>query len=348
MQVPTERRNITYQRSAAQANRAICAAWLDWLAKRGRTAVTVYQYAQKLDLWLDYLGPRPLADVTVADLEDYLDRPRVGRAHGGEGADATKAKDLTVLRGLWRWAVTRGHLAHDPTADLTPPKVRNSNPRAIAPELWAKVWTSDLEPAERVVLGLGYYVGLRREEICRLTAAHVDVASGRLINFKRKGDGNDKVTGVVPYLSCVRLVAERRPELIGVPEYFLGPLEAAVAAADPWVLPWGPVRHHGAERRPEGVLWPRGMTSPDQINRRLGRRLAALGLPGAFTPHALRHSFVTNLLEMGVDLVVVSRLANHSSVAITMRYARVAEDPLARFLGGGTTLKAATRRDSMA
>jgi integrase len=311
----------------------MCRAWLEWLKNRGRSGVTVYQYAEKLEQLCQHAGERPLAALSLTDLEAWIDRPRGRRANGLQGADATKAKDAVVLRGLYRYLVQRGHLAFDVTTELQAPTVRNHNPRAIPPEVWSAFWFSDqLAPVERVVYGLGFFCGLRREEICRLTAEQFDLAEGRIVHFPRKGD-RGKSTGVLPYLSSARLFGEKRPDLIGMPEAFLEPLTYLLRAREGarYLIPWGEAA--SLRRRADKPGPPPGMTSPDQVNRRLQLRLRRLGMPDrAFTPHALRHSFVTYLLEMGVPLQIVSRLAGHSDVAITMRYARIADDPLAMFL----------------
>lgn len=311
----------------------MCRAYLAWLAKRGRANVTVYQYAEKLEQFCRFVEDRPFGGLVLADLETWIDRPRIRRAHGAQGADATKSKDVVVLRGLWRYLVQHGHLAFDLTAELQAPSIRNHNPRAIPPDVWAKFWTAELDDVERVVYGLGFFCGLRREEICRLEPRHFDTTEGRIVHFQRKGDRNSKATGVVPYLSCARLFGERRPDLIGMPETFLLPLDALLGAREgaQWLIPWG--EHNGGKRRPDKPGPPLGQTNPDQINRRLQLRLRRLGLPERiFTPHALRHSFVTYMLKMDVPLPVVSRLSGHASVNVTMRYATIADDPLAEFL----------------
>jgi integrase len=318
-----------------QRNRAMCRAYLAWLANRGRTPLTVYQYAEKLENLCEFADDRPLAALTLADLESWIDRPRARRAHGTQGSDATKAKDTVVLRGLWGYLVQRGHLAFDVTVELSAPTIRNHNPKAIPPDVWSAFWHSEqLGPVERVVYGLGFFCGFRREEICRLSPEHFDTADGRIVNFPRKGDRNLKATGVLPYLSCARLFGEKRPDLIGMPEAFLEPLTALLGdrRGEPFLIPWGEAA--SLRRRPDKPGPPPGMTSPDQVNRRLQLKLRRLGMPErVFTPHALRHSFVTYLLEMGIPLHIVSRLAGHADVSITMRYLRLADDPLARFLG---------------
>lgn len=310
-------------------NSALCGAWLDWLGKHGRQPLTVYQYAGKLQALCEHADTRPLSTLTLTDLEAFVGRQR---RNGTTGADATRERDVIVVRGLYRWANSHGLMTVNPAEDLQGPSVRNHNPRAIPDDLWAKVWASPLHDDMRVVLGLGYYCGLRREEICRLTVDHWD--GERFVHFKRKGDRNSKTTGVVPVVSCARLYAEKRPDLLAMPEDFLAPLSALLSLSKSWVVPWGASSREALRTRPNAVGPPPGMTNPDVINRRLGMLLGALGLArSAFTPHALRHSFVTNMLTMGVPLTNVSVLANHSSLSITQRYIKIAEDPLAAFLG---------------
>lgn len=320
--------------SVPATNRALCAAWLDWLRQQGRAPSTIYLYGSKLDTFCGW-SDRPIGDLTVTDLEMFLGRPRSKRARGNTARPSTRVGDMAILRGLYRWGCARGHLAHNPTVDLEKPKVRNAQPRAIDPELWSKVWFSErLDDSERVMLGLGHFLGFRREEMCVLHKDHFSVDSGRIVGFKRKGDTNEETSGVTPYLSCVRLFAEKAPHLIGMPEDFLEPLERLLAASGGFLLPWGERAALRHRTRPKDVCPPAGQTTPDQVSKALRRVLTRLEMPeDAFTPHALRHSFVTRLLEMGVPLEVVSRLANHSSVQITMRYFRMTNDPLARFLG---------------
>ena len=79
------------------------------------------------------------------------------------------------------------------------------------------------------------------------------------------------------------------------------------------------------------------MRGPDwsshAMNRQVRRVLVGCGLDGGvLTPHALRHSFVTNLLRADVSLHVVASLAGHRDVSTTMRYAAIAVDPLAELL----------------
>jgi integrase len=319
---------------AAERNRALCAAWLE---RQGRRCVplTVRQYSQRLDKLLQFAGPRPLGSLTLRDLEAWTHAPTErAELEGRPKSDGTISRDVVIVRGLYKWAVTNGLITANPAAELQPPMVRNHNPRAIPDDTWRAVWFSELSDDMRVCLGLGYYCGLRREEMCRLTAQHWDQRRGRLLHFKRKGDRNSKTTGVVPVTSCAQLYAEKRPDLLADPDDFLRPLRGLVTGAKGgFLLKWG------NDRQAASVRLDEGQTNPDQINSRVVYMLRRLRLPErAFTPHALRHSFVTNLLDMGVPLHEVSALANHSTLAITARYIKVADDPLARYLSADTSL----------
>lgn len=314
-------------------NRQLAVGYLEWLKAHDRKALTVYQYGGKLETLCSALGSVHVRDATLDQIEVWVSRDRRG---GQVGSAATRSRDVTLVRGFYRWMLSHGHISCDPTADLQAPSVRNTNPKAIDAELWSKLWRSELlTDQERVFLGLGFFCGLRRAEICALEPNHWDGSA--LKDFPRKGDRNAQVSGVVPVASCAQLFAERLPELIGSADSFLAPLEALCASRSGarYILPWG--EQAAAWRRSSARPGPPdGMTNPDQLNRRTERLLTRCELPvDSFTPHALRHSFVTYLLRAGIPLEVVSRLANHSSPLITMRYVRMAKDPLAEFLTTG-------------
>jgi integrase len=329
---PSTTRTYTARRTGDD-NRPACHAYLAWLAQHGRKQLTVYQYGGKLESLCTELGPTWLGDVNLTFLETFIGRDRRG---GKAGSPATRSRDVTLLRGFYRWAKAHALVTVDPTLELDAPRVRNANPRAIPDSLWCKVWLSGVpSDAERVVLGLGYFAGLRRSEVCALEVSHVDLELGRIVGFPRKGDASDRTSGVVPLGSCLQLFHERAPRVLGHPSSLLDPLRRVCEArsGQRWLLGWG--EQAQPWRRSEGRHGaPDAMTNPDQLNKRLMRLLVKCDLaPDAFTPHALRHSFVTQLVQMNIPLHVVSRMANHSSPTVTMRYVRTALDPLAEFLG---------------
>lgn len=325
-------------------NRRLAADYLAWLGgQRNRSQQTVYEYGGKLEAFLCHVGPRRLDAMTLAECETFVSRPKV-RGQGPRAA-ATVAYDVAVLKSFYCYL--RGHgkvaLTDDPTALLQGPKIANRNPKALDDDVWLAAWSCGaLSAEERALLGMGYLLGLRREEMTVLGPLHVSLSKHQLVGFRRKGGGDD----VLPYGSCVRIIAEHRKtaHLLPDPSAFLDAFEGMArergGSACRHLLPWGSdprsVRAAALRSAPghRNNGWTaEGQTSPNQINKRLRYLLVKAGLPeGAFTPHALRHSFVTNLLRAEVPIHVVSRLANHSSIDITMRYVKTAIDPLAEYL----------------
>jgi len=296
-------------------NDEIVEAYLDWARNVKRLhARTVYQYEGKLRDFLEYLGPLRLCAVSVETIEAWLQRPRAGRAHGRVGQPATLQRDAIVIGNLYRFARARGWVDHDPTELLVTPAVKNKNPDPVTDELWIPTWSRlDLPDEARVVLGLGYFCGLRRGEIAALRGSQVDLKQERLVAFPRKGGGDD----VLHFGECLGALSDGVdsgdvPDLIVDSELFLGPLSRRVRAVGRKpLLDWTP--------SPEGT--------PDP--HRIYRKFQTWGCD--FRPHQTRHSFVTNLLRVGVPLPLVSTLANHSSVQTTMRYAKLGGQDLREF-----------------
>jgi integrase/recombinase XerD len=305
-------------------NAALVTEYLTWQRdRRNRSPQTIYVYTDTLDKFLRWIGGTPLAVVGLGTMESFVDRPRIRRrpTHPTNGptmgAPATRKRDVTVLRSMYRYLHERGHLGSNPAALLIGPTVHNTNPKAIDDGLWAAFWQHpDLSHEERAAFGLGYFVGLRRYEIMHLRPEHISAENGQLRGFVRKGGSEDSIS----YTSAVRLIAAALPSVVpGGPDSFLSAIDEVLA-------------DRARDQVVRFITW-NGIWASEPMhyfNRRLQRALRRCGLPtDSFTPHALRHSFVSNLLRAGVPLHEVSRLANHTSVETTMRYVKTSTDPLA-------------------
>lgn len=274
--------------------------WLEWLRRSaGRTDQTVRDYAGVWAHYLDHcVGNHPLDGVSVESIEAWLLRPRAKRAKGRTGAAATRARNIAILRSGYRWLVGRGYCQTDPTTLLVAPKVRNRSPKAIGDRTLrvalGAAHTANDGPMVAILVA-GAFLGLRRAEIASLTGEQV--TDTQLVGFVRKGGGED----VMDWADLADLWAQRAPELVE-------PIGGADGIHD--AMDW--IRHN------DGI----GLPSPDAVNRRLKDHLEGAGIPGAFTPHALRHTFVTNLLRLGVPIHLVSELANHADLQTTMRYVK--------------------------
>lgn len=302
--------------------------YLQWLQHtRGRSRTTVALYRRILERWVvECVGvDRDLADVTTSQVERWLFRNRDGRAKGKTGLPATLSRDLSAIRGFCGYLVSRGRLRADPTLLVVTPPIRNVQPRPMPDGPWIDLWAMS-KGASAIVLGLGFFGGLRREELTRLKCLNVDPVNRRLVNFVRKGGGED----VLPIGTMLDVFTKRLPHLS--PERLWGYIEDVVDArrGNDFLVGWSDLGR--PTDRPRTGL-EHGQLHPQHLNKWLHRR-CQLAQVEPFSPHQLRHSAATNLLRAGVPLAMVARLLNHANIQTTLRYARLGDDELRSWLDG--------------
>jgi len=330
---------------SAAANVRLVSQYLEYCRReRGRSPQTLYSYATSLRRLLQHIGPRNLLDLSTDELRGWvhepLNKPRNGRPTGSEPSPASVKRKVATLRSLYRWLhEVEGLIRRNPALALAAPAVHNENPRPAPEDLWRRLWAADLSDSDRVGFGLAYFCGLRRHEVTLLAPGHVaDVPEARLAGFKRKGGHKANL----PWLSCVRMFEARRPDLIGGDVASFAEPFARLRrdrAGQSTLLSWSEDKNPRLGPAVRAAV-PDGYADPILFNRRLSRALRSIDLPAdAFTPHQLRHSFATNLLDMGVPLLAVSRLCGHSSIIVTQRYLETAADPLADLLQQPATLE---------
>lgn len=285
--------------------------WLSWHRdSRNHAKRTVGTYADGIIKWLAYCEDNDIDPMTpsVQDMEAFITRPRP-RARKGVGSPATQAVDVKMLHGFYGWCVDREHMLKNPAKLLVAPTIPRKNPKPIPDEVWQTIWGHDLPPRLRATLGLGFYGGLRREELVTITCAQLTPT--RIVNFTRKGGGEDSL----PWLDMANVIAAKLPALLPDVAVF----ESAVVH----------VRNHHDKL----TSWSGG----HQLYKRMVRLCEQVGV-APYTPHQLRHSAVTNLLRAGIPPHIVMRLMNHTSIDITMGYAKAGANELREFLDmtGGT------------
>jgi len=229
---------------------------------------------------------------------------------GGRSLSApTVARKFASIRAFFRSLVDRGELAQNP-ADLVshgrrrsplPKLLRTDELTALLDRIPAR---TPLEMRDRAMLELTYSCGLRCEEVVNLDAGDLDFDVEELRVL-----GKGSKTRVVPVGEPAQRAMERylskgRPALVQAP--------AEVA-------------------EPALFLSKRGRRlSPSDVRRRLRLWLRNAGLSAEASPHALRHSFATHLLEGGADLRAIQELLGHASVSTTQTYTRVESARLRR------------------
>jgi integrase/recombinase XerC len=219
-----------------------------------------------------------------------------------EPSRATLARKQAALRGFFAWLTSTGRIARDPTTALRSPRRAHRLPRvldetAVAALLAAPEGDEPLAVRDRALLETLYSTGMRVEECERLELSALDLDGG-----------------------SVRLLGKGRKERLGL----LGaPARRALRA-------WLPERDHVLQnrrrtRQPALFLNARdaGRLTARSIARIVKRHAIAAGLPSDVSPHTLRHSFATHLLDRGADLRVVQEMLGHESLSTTQVYTHV-------------------------
>jgi integrase/recombinase XerC/integrase/recombinase XerD len=261
------------------------------MAERTRRAYAID--AGQLALWCTHSDLDP-GDVTPRVLRRYAQVLSERRA-----GPATTARKLAALRQLYRVLHEHGEVPANP-ADLVPaPKRPAKLPRVLAPAQIAALLdripaTTPLELRDRALFELAYACGLRAEELVDLDVAGVSFEDEEL-RVEGKGSKTRLVPAGEPALRAVAVWLERgRPAL------------------------------QGADTTDALFLSKSGRRlSTSDVRRRLRVWTRLVGIQGGVSPHALRHSFATHLLDGGADLRSIQELLGHSSVSTTQIYTRV-------------------------
>jgi len=307
------------------------------LAARDASPNTIRAYRTAVGAYLDRLAARGV-DWTRPrrpDLRAYLAELGAGTAR------STVAQRLAAIRSFHRWAAREGLAAGDPWGAIATPRLPRRLPRVLEVDQVARllaVVDAELAEAEaarpdrvalatalalrdRALVETAYAAGLRISELAAADLGNVDL---------RRGE--------------IRVIGKGRKERIGL----LG--RPAVAALDAYLANGRPIlldRSTAGGRRTAGGQTAGsmrdGVAPPTEVflnhagaplgvrglRYRLDRLYRAAGLPAGVSPHTLRHSFATHLLDGGADLRVVQELLGHENLATTQVYTHVSPGRLA-------------------
>jgi integrase/recombinase XerD len=282
--------------------------FLSWLvSERGRSANTLAAYRRDLRAYCTFLAARgsELKTVEAGDIEAFVNGRR-----GAGAATASVARQLAAIRILHRFLADEGMRPDDPTAGLDGIRVPAGIPHPLSEAevgalLAAPPANDPVGRRDRAVLELLYATGARISEVCGLSLGDFD-HDEQLVRLYGKG-GKERI---VPYGSY------------------------AAAAVAEWLGP-------GGRRNLEPLRWARrGDAEAVFLNQR-GARLtrqaawamvkkygAQVGIADKLSPHVLRHSCATHLLDHGADLRVVQELLGHASISTTQVYTKVSQERL--------------------
>jgi site-specific recombinase XerD len=261
------------------------------LAERTRKAygVDLGQFVE----WGRQRGLEP-GEVRHRDVRRY----GAGLSSGG-AAPATVARKLAAVRGLFDFLVRSERLGQNPADLVSSPKREQKLPKVLSSEQLRALLEriparTPLELRDRAMLELAYSCGLRCEEIVDLDGDSIDFDAEQL-RVVGKGSKERLLPVGEPAQRALRRYLERGRRAL---------------AADP--------------REPALFLSKSGRRlSASDVTRRLGLWVREAALAGGVSPHSLRHSFATHLLEGGADLRTIQELLGHASISTTQIYTRV-------------------------
>jgi integrase/recombinase XerC len=266
---------------------------------------TVLAYRADLDrfteFWESEFAHEAASKTAISKLDTLAVRSYLAALHRAKLSNRSISRHLSTLRSFFRWACREGHLAASPAKGLPSPRVPKTLPRALTLPDMERLLDADDEEAlvperERALFELLYATGLRVSEAAGLDLEDVDFSS-RLVRVTGKG---------------------RRERIVPFGEAAEDALRAYLPSRDA-------LRHRAREREPgpEEPLFVNargGRLTSRSMARLLKRRLRAAGLPAEISPHALRHTFATHLLQAGADLRAIQELLGHASLSTTQKY----------------------------
>lgn len=281
------------------------ARYLDHLTvERGVAANTLFSYRRDLGRYHRYLNSRgvdDLAEVSEADVREFLVTLRRGDTDAGETAlaDSSVARALVATRGFHKFVAAEGIVVEDVAHAVRPPSAARRLPKALSvaevERLLEAAGVPDHPRAlrDRALLELLYSCGARISEATGLDVDDIDTVT-RAVRLHGKG-GKERVVPV------------GGPAIDAIEAYLVRGRPALVSRAGAALF----LNARGGRLTRQGA-WQVLVSAAERA-----------GLDTAVSPHTLRHSFATHLLDGGADVRVVQELLGHASVTTTQVYTLV-------------------------
>jgi len=281
------------------------------------SAHTVRAYESDLSQYLAFLSAhvgRRVSELTAADLDHLNARAFLSDRSRRGNSKASAARKLSAIRAFGRYLRREGVLDGDPAALVGSPKREQRIPNHLAVEEMSKLLdtpdtSSALGRRDKAILELFYASGLRLSELVGLDLDDVNL-SGRVVRVLGKG----RKERIVPFNSTAAdalraWLKDRETLRIGS--------DAGAATR--------PGRRPGLRpaREPLFLNYQGGRLSTRSVDKLVRRYVRECSTRFGISPHALRHSFATHLLEAGADLRAIQELLGHARLSTTQRYTHV-------------------------
>ncbi len=263
--------------------------------EKGLSANTIDAYSRDLKLYLDYLDKRDVLTVEATGVSAFLNYLY---DHGLKARSVARA--LSAVRGLYRFLILDGNTLENPTAAVEVPKAWKPLPHFLTfDEVDRLLGTPDVsEPMglrDRAMLEVLYATGIRVSELVALTMDSVDLENGFLRSMGKGSKERIVPLGESAAEAIRDYIARGRPKKTS-PHLFLNYRGQSLTRGGFWLI----LRKHGKRAN---------------IKKKV-------------SPHMLRHSFATHLLERGADLRSVQMMLGHADISTTQIYTHVVRERL--------------------
>lgn len=255
--------------------------------------LTLRAYSDDLSAFDKYLNETELETATSSDCRGYI----MGMIERGDNPRSVNRR-ISALRKFYDYLIRSGEIEKNPTAKLRTLKIAKNLPKFVPenrmqPLVDQMMQASEDEKEERdsIVMLLLYYCGLRRAELAAITIDKLDLEQ-KMLRILGKGSKERIVPLTEPVIERLEHYLQLFKDKI-----WLTPQKSLILGDN-----WQPITH-------------------GEIYEIVHRTLTMAGVDGARSPHVLRHSFATHLLQRGAPIKTIAELLGHSSIASTEIYA---------------------------
>ncbi|MDO5554181.1 MAG: tyrosine recombinase [Planctomycetia bacterium] len=308
---PTRRKLIARKMSVTSVQQDWFGRFLDYIKDECLLAENTLQaYRRDLVGFYQWLGPRPIKELRIQDLSEYL-----GWLNGQGLSPSSVARRVVSMRVFFRFLQLEGHLEGNEAELLGSPKLWERIPGVLTPGQIDQLMVAPVEGTDvywlrdRAILELFYATGGRVSEVATLRLRDVHLQEG-YCRFTGKGDKQrDVPLGRQAIKVFNAWLSQGRPEL---ERYIERRSRRRGGVESPETLPdWAFLSRTGHELRRE-ALW--------ELIKKYASRI---GASETISPHSMRHSFATHLMASGADIRQVQVLLGHSNIRTTEIYTHV-------------------------
>ena len=275
-------------------NVQILSEYIDFLEiEKGLSENTLEAYRRDLSGFLDFCNDKELEELQRTQINSY-----VRNLHEKKYSPTSIMRKIASLRGFFKWACANEKIKINPTLTLEQPKVPQKLPKVITVDEINEILNQNLSKLHRVILELLYGCGLRVSELVNLKTNDYDL-NGKYLECTGKGS-KDRIVPLGK--KAIKSIKDFLPER----EFFLQKFNEQ----SKFLL----INEKGKHVTRQEIY---------TFIRNQGKKLHK-----TISPHTLRHTFATHLLENGADLRVVQELLGHSDVSTTQLYTHISKKRL--------------------